>query len=824
MSNLSNSSLVYPTGAALIRLWRRPGIGLFGILCALAMAMAGFGGNAQPPLQAPEPDTVGPVTNLTATTAGQADGSVRLTWSQAANAQVHFVMYARSDEASAGNYANARMAPFAGTEGVIDGLDGGASYSFIVIGMRWNWVDYGAVWGPWSSWVSATPAGSAATVQPETTAAEPDTVGMPANLTASADGQEPGTVRLTWSQAENAQVHFVVYVESDEASARNYVNARMAPFTGTEGVIDGLDGGTSYSFIVIGMRWNWVDYGAVWGPWSNWVSATPAARLADAGTDRAALIAFYNATNGANWTRNDNWLSAAPIGEWHGVTTDAGGRVIRIVLLFNRLNGELPRELGNLSNLTQLWLYNNQLRGPIPRELGSLSNLTILMLDRNQFSGEIPHELGNLSSLAELRLHFNQLSGPIPGELGNLSNLTQLWLHTNQLSGEIPHELGNLSNLTQLRLHTNQLSGKIPRELGNLSNLDNLFLSGNNLTGCVPAGLRDVPDNDFNRLDLPFCADSAAPGDEAVTAIAFGYQSWNSAKIQSRIAQYIVEEGYGYPTTTMDGSTRNLIASLRNGDIDVLMELWLPRQRDLWGQALSEGSALSLGESLGRHWQSAFVIPAYLQEQHPGLDHVEDLKNPQYRGLFTTATSGGKARLVSCVQGWQCEADNAAQVQGYGLSDHVEIYNPPSNHALDDDLLNAYANRQPWLGYQWASNEPTARLELVRLSEPPYSHACWSTTKACAYEEDLILVAANTELPNSAPDVVAMLRKWDFSVDTVYKDIARWRLANPDADINTTALWWLNNHSSVWSRWVTGGAATSIQAALNAGEIPDGWE
>ena len=34
-----------------------------------------------------------------------------------------------------------------------------------------------------------------------------------------------------------------------------------------------------------------------------------------------------------------------------------------------------------------------------------------------------------------------------------------------------------------------------------------LYLRGNLLTGCVPDGLRDVPNNDFVRLGLPFCSE-----------------------------------------------------------------------------------------------------------------------------------------------------------------------------------------------------------------------------------------------------------------------------------------------------------------------------
>ena len=53
------------------------------------------------------------------------------------------------------------------------------------------------------------------------------------------------------------------------------------------------------------------------------------------------------------------------------------------------MTGEIPPELGGLSNLTWLYLYENQLTGEIPPELGGLSNLTYLTLSENQLTGEI---------------------------------------------------------------------------------------------------------------------------------------------------------------------------------------------------------------------------------------------------------------------------------------------------------------------------------------------------------------------------------------------------------------------------------------------------
>ena len=274
-------------------------------------------------------------------------------------------------------------------------------------------------------------------------------------------------------------------------------------------------------------------------PFCAALSATDAAT---ATTDREALVALYNATDGANWLNSANWLSDAPLGAWRGVTTDESGRVITLDLSGNGLNGEIPSELGNLTNLaflslwdnqlsgeippelgnltnlTALFLFSNQLNGSIPSELGNLTNLTALFLLENELSGEIPSKLGNLTNLTALALWSNQLSGEIPSELGNLTNLTQLYLWGNRLSGSIPSALGNLTNLTELGLSENGLSGEIPPELGNLINLKLLSLAGNQLRGCVPAVWRNVETNDLDSLGLPFCAAPSAT-DAATTSV-----------------------------------------------------------------------------------------------------------------------------------------------------------------------------------------------------------------------------------------------------------------------------------------------------------------
>ena len=121
----------------------------------------------------------------------------------------------------------------------------------------------------------------------------------------------------------------------------------------------------------------------------------------------------------------------------------------------------------------------------IPIEVGELINLTRLYIDGPTLTGTIPNEIGNLINLEYLTLNGSaqggyNLSGSIPTSIGNLINLKQLNLKRNTLSGAIPSEIGNLINLERLSLYDNELTS-VPSEIGNLINLEYLDLSNNEI-------------------------------------------------------------------------------------------------------------------------------------------------------------------------------------------------------------------------------------------------------------------------------------------------------------------------------------------------------
>ena len=153
------------------------------------------------------------------------------------------------------------------------------------------------------------------------------------------------------------------------------------------------------------------------------------------------------------------------------------------------ITGEIPEDIGILTNLTILSLVDNPLLiGSIPPHLGNLINLTQLNLYNNNLTGEIPYTIGNLTdveleigmyNLNQINLSGNQLSGEIAPQMGNLTKLTHLNLSGNQLEGAIPSEIGDLNNLIHLNLKNNNFSGTIPSSIGNLNYLAKLHLNNN---------------------------------------------------------------------------------------------------------------------------------------------------------------------------------------------------------------------------------------------------------------------------------------------------------------------------------------------------------
>lgn len=229
-------------------------------------------------------------------------------------------------------------------------------------------------------------------------------------------------------------------------------------------------------------------------------------------SDSLALVALYHATNGVSWTKP--WNLKEQIATWMGVSTesvDGELRVTELLITCRNLDGILPPEIGNLSELTQLDLSYNNLRGEITTEIGRLSKLKTLNITSNKFDGEIPLSIKDLSllesinaqnnrfksfpveicqlaKLQEIHLENNEISS-LPGEITEMSSLEYLYLTNNKLTS-LPQGLDKLPNLIYLHANKNQIT-EFPAEIGQLVHLVSLNLADNHLES-IPEELSNL--------------------------------------------------------------------------------------------------------------------------------------------------------------------------------------------------------------------------------------------------------------------------------------------------------------------------------------------
>ena len=110
-----------------------------------------------------------------------------------------------------------------------------------------------------------------------------------------------------------------------------------------------------------------------------------------------------------------------------------------------------------------------------------------MYLYNNSISGLIPREIGSISSLKNVFLYNNALTGSLPREIKNLVSLEQLWINSNEINGTLPDVFESLGALQVLEISRNGFSGLIPTSLWNQKFRNStLILSENNLEGSIP--------------------------------------------------------------------------------------------------------------------------------------------------------------------------------------------------------------------------------------------------------------------------------------------------------------------------------------------------
>ncbi|CAM6018400.1 unnamed protein product, partial [Sphagnum balticum] len=157
-----------------------------------------------------------------------------------------------------------------------------------------------------------------------------------------------------------------------------------------------------------------------------------------------------------------------------------------------RMLQSLPREIGNLRQLTHLYLDECVHLKPLPKEIGKLTQLTHLHLYRCQELKSLPKEIGKLTQLTHLDLEWCQELKSLPKEIEKLTQLTHLHLQQCFKLKSLPKEVGKLTQLIHLDLSDCFHFKKLPKSIGYLQSLQWLDLTGCLHLKYLPSTLGDL--------------------------------------------------------------------------------------------------------------------------------------------------------------------------------------------------------------------------------------------------------------------------------------------------------------------------------------------
>lgn len=295
--------------------------------------------------------------------------------------------------------------------------------------------------------------------------------------------------------------------------------------------------------------------------------------------------------------------------------------------------------------------------------------------------------------------------------------------------------------------------------------------------------------------------------DEINNTIVMGEGNWDSYAFHDQVVKIIIEEGYGKTVDIVPAETTVLLAGLTSGDINISMELWSDNI-PTYDQDIADGNYVETSVNFDDNTQGLY-IPKYLQDEYPDLVSVQDLE--RYSHLFVNPEGGDKGIIYGGTQGWKATEFLAKKVELYGLDEFYTFKPIDSTDTLNATLAGAYANQEPWVGYNWEPTWVIGLYDMVLLEDSAYSVEDYNIGKGSFPSVD-VTICVNADFEEDYPEVFAFLQNYESSSAITSSALAYMQENNVEA--YDTAVWFLLNNQDLWKNWVTEEAFDNVIEAI----------
>lgn len=293
---------------------------------------------------------------------------------------------------------------------------------------------------------------------------------------------------------------------------------------------------------------------------------------------------------------------------------------------------------------------------------------------------------------------------------------------------------------------------------------------------------------------------------------------WQSIRFHNEVAKLILEHGYDYQVDVINGSTSSTFLGLRQGDIDVYMEVWTQNIPELYQKALQAGEIKKVSVNFNDNRQGLYV-PTYvikgdpsrkIKPMAPDLKSVRDLS--KYWHLFKDPSDKNKGRIYGPPTGWSVYKILEQKMKTYGLEKNMNFFAPGSDTALTTSLTKAYEKGEPWVGYYWEPTWVMGKYDMTLLEEPKYNEKVWNKNYGTEFPTMDVVIAVHKDVEKRHPEVIKFLKQYKTSSQLTNEALAY--MQEHDADEQEAARWWMKKHMDLWTKWVPKDVAEKVKKKL----------